>query len=516
MASYTTQQISLLESWIDNPIQFCRDVFPNDRAYPHQDTLLQAIFDHRKVSVASGHGVGKTSCAVKLILWFLTTHPHPRIICTAPTASQIKDVLWAELQVWHSQMPGWLRNKFEIIEGEIRSKEHPATWWAHSRTARKGESESMQGVHSHTGWVLLVLDEASGIDDDIITAMSGTLTARNSYVLAIGNPTRRTGFFYDTHHKSLGFHTLRLDGEEISLKHPELVTPEYISMCESYGRESDYFRVRVKGLFPEQYGRQLFSTTSIQAAANRRVQRAGIFDLVVDVARFGADKTIIGWVNGRSLERFEEHIKVSVPETAGFVGKNIQDTLSRGDLIRTVRIDEPGVGGGVVDLVQRAFPHVNVQGFNGARTYTQLGARKLPIRDENGTPIDQRFANLRAYCYWKLKEALEAESISLPTDPELEEQLLQIPFDFDNAGKIIIPSKTRLRQGVTLEGVLYKLHRSPDKADVAAMMMAPAGLYDGLLVHSTSSPLEEEDPDAGFDSWGNPIRRPNWAGALVN
>ena len=66
------------------------------------EAVRKAVNDEapRKVSVMSGHGIGKTATFSMLLLWFLFCYMDSQIACTAPSQSQMYDVLWKEIAVW--------------------------------------------------------------------------------------------------------------------------------------------------------------------------------------------------------------------------------------------------------------------------------------------------------------------------------------------------------------------------------------------------------------------------------
>ncbi len=59
----------------------------------------------KKISISSGHGIGKSTILAMLLLWFLFAFMDCKVPCTAPTQSQMYDVLWAEIQKWILKMP---------------------------------------------------------------------------------------------------------------------------------------------------------------------------------------------------------------------------------------------------------------------------------------------------------------------------------------------------------------------------------------------------------------------------
>ena len=153
-----------------------------------------AIAQHRKVSIRSGQGVGKTAFEANLVLWFLACFPYPRVVCTAPTRQQLNDVLWAEIAKWQERSPV-LQAMLVWTKTRVYMRGHEKRWFAVARTATK--PENMQGFHEDN--MLFVVDEASGVADPIMEAIQGTLSGDNNRLLMCGNPTQNTGTFHDSH-----------------------------------------------------------------------------------------------------------------------------------------------------------------------------------------------------------------------------------------------------------------------------------------------------------------------------
>ncbi len=199
----------------------------------------------KKNSIVGGHGFGKSTTLSWLTIWYLFCFMDAQVGATAPTSQQIHDVLWKEVALWLGKMPEPIKGLFEWTSGYIRIKERPDTWFARARTAGKDNPEAMAGLHGD--YVFLEIDEASGVDDVIYRSAEGSLTGENTLVILISNGTRNEGYFYNTHHSDKdSWNTLELDSEE-----SPIVEQEYIDRMESlYGRESDEFKIRVKGKFP--------------------------------------------------------------------------------------------------------------------------------------------------------------------------------------------------------------------------------------------------------------------------
>ena len=128
----------------------------------------------RKISIASGHGIGKSTILAMLILWFLFCYMESKVPCTAPTQSQMYDVLWAEIQKWILRMPEGIKELYEFSTDYVRIKQRPETWFARARTGRKENPEALAGLHAP--FMLLIVDEASGVPDPIFHSAKSALT----------------------------------------------------------------------------------------------------------------------------------------------------------------------------------------------------------------------------------------------------------------------------------------------------------------------------------------------------
>ncbi len=200
-----------------------------------------------RISIASGHGIGKSSSCAIIILWFLFGRVDSQVGCTAPTATQMHDVLWKELALWIARMPEKIRALYEHNKDYIRIKERPDSWFARAKTSSKENSEALAGVHAE--WVMLMADEASGIEEQIYTVMDGALTSGNFLVILIGNPTRNNGYFYDSHHKNKD----RWINLEFSGIESPIVDKKYEEdQAKQHGRDSQEYGIRVVGKFPSE------------------------------------------------------------------------------------------------------------------------------------------------------------------------------------------------------------------------------------------------------------------------
>lgn len=413
----------------------------------------------RRISVASGHGIGKTACLSWLIIWYLFTSKNAQIPCTAPTSEQMHDVLWKELSLWLKRLPKEIEELFDWTTGYLRVKEAPTTWFARAKTARKEAPEALAGVHGD--YVMFVIDEASGVPEEIFNTAEGALTGENVIVLMISNPTRLNGYFYDSHHKDKhNWATFQFNSEESPIVDNEFVN----RIIEKHGIDSDEYRIRVQGLFPQEDA--IDDKGFVPLLLEKDLNFCSIADFVgiprmgIDPAGEGRDSTI--WV---VRDNFKAQIvakeKISDSKTIA------QKTLT---LLDYYNIDQSNVWVDNFGI-----------GANVAMEILVGGKRINPINVGERPEDTETYLNLRAEMYWKLRKWLIAGG-QLVGDLEKWEQLLTIRYKRNLAGKLQIMSKDEMRR----EGI-----KSPDIAD--ALMLT----FKDLVVNRTSRyipPLAKLEP----------------------
>jgi phage terminase large subunit len=200
-----------------------------------------------RISIVSGHGIGKSALLAILILWFLWVHPMSQVACTSPSKEQMYDVLWKELSKWLQRMPEGMAANYIWEASHIRMREAPQVWFARAKTSSKENTEALAGVHAD--WVLMAVDEASGVEEPIFETMEGALTSGNVLVFLISNGTRSLGYFYDSHHKdAMRWQNFMFD----SLESPRVDMTYVQGIIDKYGEDSVQYAIRVRGQFPDE------------------------------------------------------------------------------------------------------------------------------------------------------------------------------------------------------------------------------------------------------------------------
>ncbi len=218
-----------------------------------QAEIVNAVKDavngkwRNKISVRSGKGIGKSSIIAMLILWFLFCFKDCQIPCTAPTESHLNTVLWKEIALWLKRMPKYMQEVYEWTASFIRIKANPEVWFAMAKVGKKENAEAIAGIHAD--YILVVVDEASAVEEEIFGGLRWVFSSGNVIFLMISNPTRLTGYFYDSHCTWLSetFKCLHFSWIESPIVNNQLVN----DIIARWGKDSEQYRIDVLGEFPK-------------------------------------------------------------------------------------------------------------------------------------------------------------------------------------------------------------------------------------------------------------------------
>ena len=428
----------------NGPVRFASDTL-GVRLWSKQEEVLRAVQHRRRVAVKSGNGPGQ---GLHRRRGRPVVRPRPTTpaiaLCTAPTFRQVRHVLWRQIHRLY-------RNAADVLGGTMLD-----TRWdlAEDRFAlglSANDADQFQGFHCDN--ILVVLDEAEAVAEPIYEAAEAVMTSANSTLLLIGNPTTTDGGFHRAFHRERGiYETITISALESPnvvegrVVIPGLTTAEWVEERRKiWGEDSEMFRARVMGEFPDRGEQNLIAISDIDDATYPPGDVPAPSDryepvvIGVDVARFGPDRSVLLTRRGDVVVDIRVYHGFDITAVAGASIVAARDTRPR-ELI----VDETGLGSGVVDILREQGQPV--YGFNGA-----------------GKPLKEEVtcANLRAEGYWTLARRFRDHTIRIPRDVELIAELASLRYRYNSRGKVLMESKESMKK----RGL-----PSPDKAD--ALMLA--------------------------------------------
>jgi hypothetical protein len=423
-----------LAEWKKSPLSFVNDCI---KATPssQQIKLLQAMGKEKRVTVRSGHGIGKDACASWLALWFLVTRPFAEVIVTAPTNRQLRDIFLAEISKWLRQSP--VADEFVVRKDSIQHKEYPKEWWLKLispsvRATKEEQAETLAGLHDDH--LFIICDEASGIPDPTFIPLEGAMTQEDNKVLLIGNMTKNFGYFYDTHfHSEIKKHWKKFHFDSRDSTNVDPAMPKYFEA--KYGIDSNVYRIRVEGNPPLQDENTLIPLWAAQQCIGNSFEVAENEPLYlgVDVARYGDDSSIILPRKGLRIDPWETFRKLNTIDLGGFINQTYQELNAAG-----IGIDSIGVGAGVADWLEKRNID-NLYQVNVTMASSDL-AKYHRLRDELWCKVRDNCL-LGKYSFPDVKVSGETETLG----QQLANELSIVRYSFNAHGGYIIESKKDLK-----------------------------------------------------------------------
>lgn len=454
----------------DNPLAFVLLSFPwgvKNTPLEHfkgprkwQREVLQALADHIaqnkgkidfdtfRLALSSGRGIGKSALVSWVVLWMMSTRIGSSVIVSANSESQLRSVTWAEITKWLSMslnshwweisatrvMPAkWIA---ELVERDL--KKGTRYWSLEGKLWSAENPDSYAGIHNADG-VMVIFDEASGIDDAIWAVTSGFFTENtpHRFWLSFSNPRRNTGYFFECFHSKRAFWTTKIvDARTVEGTDKQV----YQQIIDEYGADSTQAAVEVYGDFPNEGDDQFISSLIVDDAMKRQPIKDESAPIIVgvDPARFGSDSTVIVVRQGRDIVEIKRYRGDDTMTVVGHVIEVIEEYKPA-----MVVVDEGGVGGGVVDRLKEQ--RYKIRGVNFGNK------AKNPLM----------YGNKRAEMWGEMKNWLKTASI--PSERVLKSDLISPIMKPDSKGTIFLESKKDMRaRGLA----------SPDAADALAVTFA--------------------------------------------
>ena len=423
-----------------------------------QRQILKSVFHNPITAVRACNSVGKTFVAAVAVLAFAYIRTPCKILTTAPTFYQVKDLLWSEINTLYKNklmktedggglgFPGkMLTTKLAINDG----------WFAEGLSPK--QAVNFQGYHQKH--VLGVFDESPGVRSELVDGAMSLLASGDAHMLHIGNPWESVGHFWDLFNEKKGkkeafkvarFHISCYDspnftGEDV----PEEIKRSLIQknwvegMIEKYGKDSPICASKCFGDFPEESEYQLIPYHICQEAISRQLDNEEENNklpkvLSIDVARFGDDMTVYTLRQGRKVLWQEVESNRDNMEIAG---RAVSICKTHKD-ITIVAVDVIGVGAGVVDRLEEL------------RRDGEISVRVIAVNSAERAYDSDTYFNRRAEMWFGAKEWLTSGSI--PDSDDLIGDLTSPHYKYHSDGRYIIESK---------EDIKKRLRKSTDNAD---------------------------------------------------
>ncbi|MFI0768617.1 hypothetical protein ACH4TQ_27580 [Streptomyces sp. NPDC021218] len=420
-----------------------------------QQQIMESVRDNRRTAVRSCHGVGKSHTASLVAAWWLDTHPPGTafVVTSAPTFAQVRAILWRYIRRTHrrGQLAGRVNQTEWHIDDELV---------AFGRKPADHDESAFQGIHAR--YVLVILDEACGIPEQLWIAADALTTNVDCRILAIGNPDNPSSHFRKVCLPGSGWHVIgisafespNLTGEEVpDAVAQALVGREWVEeKAREWGEDNPLYKSKVLGEFSQDAPNQVVRASDvarcrIDPEARPAAEELEPVELGVDVGG-GGDETVIRERRGRRAGR-EWRAHTDRPEKiAPLVLAAIKETGAT-----AVKVDSIGVGFGVIgelrNMAGRGLHQAHIQAVNVGEKASEPG----------------KFVNLRAEIWWEVGRGLSErrgwDLSGMDNADAAVAQLLEPRWDADPQGRIRVEKK---------EEVIKRLGRSPDNAD--ALLLA--------------------------------------------
>jgi hypothetical protein len=427
-----------------------------------------------RTSVASGHGTGKTAGFAVIALWHLLCFYNSNTILSAPKKATVADGVWKEFADLKAKIAagphGWVDEYYEVETERVYIKGYKLNWWVVAKTAPRGSPENLAGAHRD--WLLFLVDEASGVPDANFGVITGALTDKRNRMCIASQPTRASGFFYDTHHTLSKGEGGAWNNLTFSSADSPIVSEEFIAEKKlQYTPEE--FDIKVLGLFSEQSSKYLLGPKAIQACVGRQVILPGEDYGWLQLSDVGGggyrDKTTLFAVKVAGYGEFGDDARrmqlVRVPVCAN--DQDVSDLPGRivteaGQLPNSMTmIDAGGIGLAVCKALEKADFHAFKKVLWGSPNF------KKEYKD--------RYVNQRAQAICGLARAIQEGRFGIDEgiDPAVVKQIIRegsrIPYHFDEKARRYIAKKEDMRK----EGI-----PSPDAFDSLAFGFLEDAYYN--------------------------------------
>lgn len=407
----------------------------------------------RRLSKVSGHRVGKSTSLAWIIIHHAIFFFPQKTRVTAPTEKQLFDALANEVKSWINRLPPDLSDALDVTKERIVFKPAPNDSFITFAVSRAEVPEALAGAHSK--YPLLIADEGSGVPDAVFEAADSVMAGPNGVTILAGNPIRTSGLFYDTHHK---LRALWWTQQVSSEGHPN-VSPEWVDSKKiEYGVESNRYKVRVLGIFPEGEDEKVIAHWDLETALERDVSPQPVRPIWgLDIGRsLRRDSSALAKRQGNVLlEPVRTWHYLDPMQSVGLVKREWDDTPPSRRPFHIV-FDVIGEGSGVgYRLMEMGLPMVAIN-----------------VAEVDPLVEPEKYANLRAELYFITRDWFTRKDSRINgatadgtkwRDDALAAELGEPGYKYRGNGKMLVESKEDMRA----RGI-----QSPNRADAFVLTFA--------------------------------------------
>lgn len=459
--------VKLARKWKNDPLAFAQNAFPWGKRSLEgmtgpdvwQTKVLTMLRDHImsgksldvpfRLAVASGHGVGKSALVSWLVLWAMSTAADTRGVVTANTETQLRTKTFAELAKWYNLCI--FRPWFDMsaLSLTCRQPGHEKTWRVDAIPWSETNPEAFQGLHNNGKRLLVIFDEASGIPQIINEVIEGAMSDKSTQIMwfQFGNPNSASGPFFEcfNRNKHRWIH-MHVDSREAAVANRE----ELQKLVDQYGEDSDFVKVRIRGLFPSASSLQFIPREMVDRAMTRPTPDIPVTKMVailgVDVARFGDDQSVITCRLGQDARSFPQRKYRGLDgfQLGARIAEWYNELLRMGIKQVKINVDSGGVGASPCDWLRaNNYPVVEVN----------FGSKAGDFR---------RYANKRAEMWGLMRQWID-QGGAIEQSEDLAAELTQVEYGYTIKNELLLEKKEDMKKrGLS----------SPDMADSLALTFA--------------------------------------------
>ena len=459
--------LDLIAKFKGDPILFFTKVLDvkEEHVWDKMREIALSVQNNQFTCVKAGNSLSKSYTMARIALWFLYTHYPSTVVTTAPSNFQVEEIIWREIRGAHSNAKVPLGGEPLKASLDLQTVYGGGKWFATGFATRPDtvtqQATRFQGFHNEH--VLIIFDEAAGIEPEIWEAKDKLVTNPNVKFVAIGNPTVSSGNFVDCF-KDKRYNKITVSVlDSPNYKQNRIVIPglsgrEFVEQTiEKYGEGSNQYKAMVTGEIPDDDIDSLISIAWIESAEKRKVldtpYKYKKRFVVWDVADGGDDAHVIkAFENTTEIEEVVVRNK-KIEEVEPYVWRLLRKIQGN-----CIVVDADGIGRVATSLLEQSVDRATkIIAFEGSST------------DVNEP---QTFLNRRHESHWRMREMFEKGQLCISSNPEQREELASVKLVDHRKGFIAIEPKKDLKQ---------RLGRSPDHGDCIMMM---CGTFDEIPIVS--------------------------------